>query len=90
MVDEERCGSLGVWGFGMGLVSGVVGRGVLETVGRWRWRLGLRRRGIEVGRWIDEEREKGCVSSRNTWFISVRERLMNVLGRKKGKIGYSL
>ena len=38
--------------------------GVLGVVGKWRWRLGFRKRGIRVGRWIDEEREMGVFFKR--------------------------
>jgi hypothetical protein len=49
---------------GRGVVRVVVGRGVLGMLGRWRWRLGFRKRGIRVGRWIDEEREMGVFFKR--------------------------
>jgi hypothetical protein len=57
--------------------------GVLGVVGKWRWRLGFRKRGIRVGTWIDEGREKGCVSSRNTCFYFSKGKIDECLGKKR-------
>lgn len=46
-------------------------------------------KGKEDG-WMRNERRGMCFERGIYGFISIRERLMNVLGEKKGKIGYSV